>query len=86
MYIPKDNDILYSMVNMKLRDQYDSFEEFCDCEDVDPARLMVRLNAAGYEYDEEHNKFTPIFDPFVLSDKTKSSDNSEKSDNSESPE
>ena len=86
MYIPKDNDMLYSMVNMKLRDQYDSFEEFCDFEDVDPARLMVRLNAAGYEYDEEHNKFTPIFDPFVLSDKTKSSDNSEKSDNSESPE
>ena len=86
MYIPKDNDMLYSMVNMKLRDQYDSFEEFCDCEDVDPARLMVRLNAAGYEYDEEHNKFTPIFDPYVLSGKTKSSDNSKKSDNSESPE
>ncbi len=62
MYIPKDNDMLYSMVNMKLRDQYESLEEFCDCEDIDPASLMVRLNAAGYEYDEEHNKFTPIID------------------------
>jgi len=60
MYIPKDNDMLYSMVNMKLRDQYESLEEFCDCEDIDPASLMVRLNAAGYEYDEEHNKFSPI--------------------------
>jgi hypothetical protein len=63
MYIPKDNDMLYSMVNMKLRDQYESLEEFCDCEDVDPASLIVRLNAAGYEYDEEHNKFTPIPEP-----------------------
>jgi len=62
MYIPKDNDMLYSMINMKLRDQYSSFEELCDCEDLDPAPIIVRLNAAGYEYDEAHNKFTPILD------------------------
>ncbi len=70
MYIPKDNDMLYSMVNMKLRDQYESLEEFCDCEDIDPASLMVRLNAAGYEYDEEHNKFSPIPDAAEPEDKT----------------
>lgn len=52
--------MLYSMVNMKLRDSYESLDEFCDCEDVDMASLLVRLNAAGYEYDEVHNKFTPI--------------------------
>lgn len=62
MYIPADNDILYSMINMKLRDQYDSLEELCDCEDIDIATLIVRLNAAGYQYDEEHNKFSPILD------------------------
>lgn len=62
MYLPQDNDILYSMVNMKLRDQYDSLEELCDCEDIDIASLIVRLNAAGYEYDEVHNKFTPVLD------------------------
>ena len=83
MYIPKDNDMLYSMVNMKLRDQYDSLEDFCECEDVDPARLIARLNGAGYEYDEEHNKFTPIFDPIILSNNSETSNNSEKSDNSE---
>lgn len=60
MYIPQDNDMLYSMVNMKLRDQYDSLDELCDCEDVDPAMLIARLNGAGYEYDEAHNKFTPV--------------------------
>lgn len=62
MYIPKDNDMLYSMINMKLRDQYESFDELCGCEDLDAASLIVRLNAAGYEYDEEHNKFTPVLD------------------------
>lgn len=62
MYIPADNDMLYSMINMKLRDQYDSLEELCDCEDIDIAPLIVRLNSAGYQYDEEHNKFSPILD------------------------
>ena len=62
MYIPNDNDMLYSMVNMKLRDQYDSLDELCDCEDVDMAMIIARLNGAGYEYDEEHNKFTAVQD------------------------
>ena len=78
MYITKDNDMLYSMVNMKLRDQYDSFEDFCECEDVDPARLIARLNGAGYEYDEEHNKFTPILDDIIESEESKDSEDSKE--------
>lgn len=62
MYLPQDNDMLYSMINMKLRDQYESLDELCDCEDIDPAMLLVRLNAAGYQYDEAHNKFSPMLD------------------------
>lgn len=62
MFLPQDNDMLYSMVNMKLRDQYESLDELCDCEDLDMASLIVRLNGAGYAYDEEHNKFSPILD------------------------
>lgn len=57
MYLPNDPDMLFSMVNMKLRDQYDSLDDLCDCEDIDLAMLLVKLNAAGYEYDEEHNCF-----------------------------
>lgn len=57
MYLPNDPDMLYSMLNMKLRDQYDSFDDLCDSEDIDPAAVLVTLNAAGYEYDEEHNCF-----------------------------
>ncbi len=86
MYIPKDNDMLYSMVNMKLRDQYDSLEDLCECEDLDPASLLVRLNHAGYEYDEEHNKFTPIFDPAAIADSSEKPESFEKIENAESPE
>lgn len=60
MYLPKDSDMLYSMINMKLRDQYESLDECCECEDIDLAMLLVRLEDAGYVYDEDHNKFTPI--------------------------
>ena len=84
MYIPKDNDMLFSMVNMKLRDEYDSLEEFCECEDIDPASLLVRLNAAGYEYDDEHNKFTPILDPLFSSEDSVPKENSVSTNNSNS--
>lgn len=57
VYLPNDPDMLYSMVNMKLRDQYSSLDDLCDSEDVDQATLLVKLNAAGYEYDEQHNCF-----------------------------
>ena len=63
MYIPQDTDMLYSMINMKLRDQYDTLEDLCECEEIDLAMLLVRMNAHGYEYDEEHNKFSPIPEP-----------------------
>lgn len=57
MFLPSDPDILFSMLNMKLRDQYDSFDELCDSEDIDPAPVLEKLQAAGYVYDEEHNCF-----------------------------
>lgn len=57
MYIPSNSDMLFSMVNMKLRDQYDSLEELCDCEDIDPAVVLLRLQTAGYEYNPDINQF-----------------------------
>lgn len=57
MYLPSDPDMLYSLINMKLRDQYASLQELCEEEDIDPAPLLLNLSVAGYEYDEEHNRF-----------------------------
>jgi hypothetical protein len=55
--IPKDPMMLFSFVNMKLRDIYPSLEDLCRAEDVDEDWLTATLGAAGFEYSSEHNKF-----------------------------
>lgn len=57
MFLPSDPDMLFSMLNMKLRDQYDSFDDLCDSEDLDSAAVLDKLQAAGYVYDVQHNCF-----------------------------
>ncbi len=47
--------MLFSMINMKLRDQYASLADLCDEEDIDSDALTDKLSAAGYVYDEAHN-------------------------------
>ena len=49
--------MLYSYVNMMLRDRYSSLEEFCTVNDADQDELTDRLRAAGFEYDSELNQF-----------------------------
>ncbi|MBR3124588.1 MAG: DUF4250 domain-containing protein [Mogibacterium sp.] len=55
--IPKDPNMLYSYVNMMLRDKFNSLEEFCNVNDADPDEIIDRLKAAGFEYDSELNQF-----------------------------
>ena len=57
MSLPQDPFMLYSMVNMKLRDQYPSLDELCAAEDIDRADLEKRLAGAGFEYDASVNQF-----------------------------
>ena len=54
---PKDPNMLYSYVNMMLRDRFDSLEDFCAANDADPDELTGKLRAAGFEYDAEQNRF-----------------------------
>ena len=49
--------MLYSFVNMKLRDEYDTLEELCAAFDVEAAAIKDKLAAAGFEYDEESKQF-----------------------------
>ncbi len=49
--------MLLSIVNMKLRDQYDSLEELCANEDYDRDELLCKLHEAGFDYDSENNQF-----------------------------
>lgn len=57
MSLPKDPMILYSMVNMKLRDLYSSLDELCDDLQIDRSELESRLHEAGFDYDAGQNRF-----------------------------
>lgn len=55
--LPQDPFMLLSFVNMKLRDQYATLDEFCQDLDVTQAQLDEVLNPAGFEYNEEQHKY-----------------------------
>lgn len=55
--LPNDPMILFSAVNMLLRDDYKSLDALCDDMNVDRAELEQKLAAAGFEYNEAQNKF-----------------------------
>lgn len=57
MELPQDPMMLFSTVNMYLRDRYDSLDELCADLDVDRKELEEKLGTAGFEYSPEHNKF-----------------------------
>ena len=57
MNLPKDPNMLYSVVNMKLRDEYPSLDALCQGMDIDKSDLLTTLEAAGFHYDAATNRF-----------------------------
>lgn len=57
MNLPEDPMMLYSFVNMKLRDAYPSLEELCADLGVNQQDLETKLKNAGFEYNRALNKF-----------------------------
>lgn len=57
MLLPNDPMMLFSAVNMLLRDEYSSLDELCRREDVDKDELCAKLASVGFEYSVENNKF-----------------------------
>lgn len=57
MNLPKDPMMLYSVINLKLRDYYSSLDALCEDMDVNKEELVATLAAVGFEYDKEHNCF-----------------------------
>ena len=49
--------MLFSFVNMKLRDEYATLDELCKSLDIDRVALEEKLKAVGFEYSAENNKF-----------------------------
>ena len=57
MTLPEDNFILLSFINTKLRDEYDSLEQFCDENGLSTEDICARMAQIGYEYDAARNAF-----------------------------
>lgn len=57
MELPKDPMMLYSLINMKLRDFYPSLDALCKELEVNKEDIISRLKEVGFEYNEKLNKF-----------------------------
>jgi hypothetical protein len=49
--------ILLSIINMKLRDTFDSLEHLCDDYDLAAEDIISKLNSIGYVYKTGLNQF-----------------------------
>ena len=57
MQLPEDPMMLYSALNMKLRDYYNSLDELCNDLGIDRKEIEDKLRQVGFEYDAKMNKF-----------------------------
>ena len=55
--LPQDPVMLLSVINMKLRDCYDSLDSLCDDLDVSREDIELKLASIQYVYDENVNQF-----------------------------
>lgn len=55
--IPTDPFVLFSWTNLKLRDFYPSLDALCDDLEINKEELVKKLADAGFEYNENANKF-----------------------------
>jgi DNA gyrase/topoisomerase IV subunit A len=57
MELQKDDYILLSFLNTKLRDEYSSLDELCQDLQCSLKDITERMAKIGYEYSKEKNKF-----------------------------
>jgi len=55
--LPKDPMILLSYVNTRLRDHYKDLDALCEGLDTSREELERALEAVGFQYDAEQNRF-----------------------------
>mgnify|MGYP002508277391 CR=1 FL=1 len=57
MQLPKDPVMLLSVVNMKMRDQYETLDELCDDMQADKENIVNVLKEINYAYDGDRRQF-----------------------------
>ena len=55
--IVEDANMLLSIINTKLRDDYSSLDDLVCSENLDKQVIIEKLKSIGYEYSESQNKF-----------------------------
>ncbi|GAA0077507.1 DUF4250 domain-containing protein [Clostridium sp. CTA-5] len=55
-----DSNILVSIINMKLRDEYNSLESLCYDLNLIQEDIINKCKSAGYKYIKEQNQFKSI--------------------------
>ena len=55
--IPQDPVILLGYINMKLRDEYATLQDFCLANDVEKEAVIEKLAGVGFQYDENTQQF-----------------------------
>ncbi len=58
MELPEDSFMLFSVINMKLRDFYPSLDALCEDLNIDKDLIVSKLRAVGFEYDCQNNRFS----------------------------
>ena len=59
-YETMDAFILLSIINLKLRDQYENLDSLCYDLDISKDCLSERLKSINYVYNKENNQFIGI--------------------------
>lgn len=57
MKLPEDPMMLYSFINMKLRDFYPSLDALCEDMNVEKEVIVRTLKRVGFEYNPERYRF-----------------------------
>ena len=57
MKLPEDPMMLYSFINMKLRDFYPSLDALCEDMNVEREAIVRTLKTVGLEYNPARNRF-----------------------------
>lgn len=52
-----DPNMLVSIINMKLRDQYSSLNLLCDDLELSEKDIINKLESIGYNYNKSENQF-----------------------------
>lgn len=59
-FIKMDSYMALSILNMKLRDEFSSLEDYCSYMDITMADIEKKMKEVGYFYDRNMNQFIAI--------------------------